>query len=228
MIEFVSCTQRSHDDFWENSALGISIRRIGADPRAYGYIAYENRLGLPVIYNQRINTSDDADVLVFLHDDIWLDDFFFIDRILEGVKHFDIFGLAGSNRRSPFQMSWAFDTDLGGGNFQWKQIDTLSGTVAHGEKPFGEISRYGLAPKEVELLDGLFIAASKAKLLEKGIRFDERFDFHFYDLDFCRTACNAGLRMGTWPIAVTHQSGGRMGTPHWQEQYRKYIEKWTN
>jgi GT2 family glycosyltransferase len=226
MIEFVSCTQRSQEDFWGNSALGVSIRRMGADQRSCWCIAYENRHGLPKIYNQRINATDQADILVFLHDDLWLDDYHLIDRVIEGMNRFDVLGLAGSNQRTPFQVSWAFEAATGNGNFAWKNFENLSGFVAHGEKPFGEVSRYGTTPMEVELLDGLFIAAKKSKLIESGVRFDERFDFHFYDLDFSRTAHRAGLRLGTWPIAVTHQSGGRMGTPHWCEQYRKYIEKW--
>lgn len=226
MIEFVSCTKRSEADFWENSALGLSIRRIGADQRACWYIAYENQRGLPEIYNKRINAAGNADILVFLHDDLWIDDYHLIDRVIEGASQFDVLGLAGSNQRSPFQPSWAFEPASTDGSLPWKNFANLSGAVAHGERPCGEVSRYGVAPMEVELLDGLFLAAKKTKLLENGVRFDERFDFHFYDLDFSRTAHAAGLRLGTWPIAVTHQSGGRMGTSHWYEQYRKYIEKW--
>jgi hypothetical protein len=41
------------------------------------------------------------------------------------------------------------------------------------------------------------LAARSNTLAEKGLRFDPLFDFHFYDLDFCRQAELRKLRMGT-------------------------------
>jgi GT2 family glycosyltransferase len=76
------------------------------------------------------------------------------------------------------------------------------------------------------LLDGCFLAAAARTLRERSISFDERFAFHFYDVDFCRTCHRAGLRLGTWPIAVTHASGGRYGTPEWEEALKLYRSKW--
>ena len=58
------------------------------------------------------------------------------------------------------------------------------------------------------------------------MRFDERFDFHFYDLDFCRTARQAGLSIGTWPIAMTHQSKGAFGSDGWIDGLARYRAKW--
>jgi GT2 family glycosyltransferase len=46
-------------------------------------------------------------------------------------------------------------------------------------------------------------------------------------MDFCRTARLAGLRLGTWPICLTHQSGGAFGSGRWNAQYRLYQRKWT-
>jgi GT2 family glycosyltransferase len=77
-------------------------------------------------------------------------------------------------------------------------------------------------------MDGVFLAVKKATLLSHGLRFDPRFDFHFYDLDFCRTARDLGLRLGTWPIALTHQSRGGYNTPAWNEKARMYLEKWAD
>jgi GT2 family glycosyltransferase len=63
-------------------------------------------------------------------------------------------------------------------------------------------------------------------LLEADVRFDERFTFHFYDLDFCKTASAAGLRLGTWPVAVTHASGGAFGGAAWQAAWERYRDKY--
>lgn len=60
------------------------------------------------------------------------------------------------------------------------------------------------------------------------MRFDERFMFDFYDLDFCRSVERAGLRMGTWPIAITHTSVGQSGSPAWRGSLQTYREKWVD
>jgi hypothetical protein len=38
------------------------------------------------------------------------------------------------------------------------------------------------------VLDGLLLAARSETLLSNQLTFDERFDFHFYNMDFCRQA----------------------------------------
>ena len=108
----------------------------------------------------------------------------------------------------------------------WDDKANLSGSIAHGKQPFGPISFFGAVPADCELLDGVFLAAKKRALTVNGVLFDPRFDFHFYDMDFCRSARQRGLRLGTWPICLTHQSGGAFGTEKWVEKYRVYIEKW--
>ena len=74
--------------------------------------------------------------------------------------------------------------------------------------PDSLLSVYGPTPDFCTLLDGLFLAVRTRKLREAGIYFDTRFRFHMYDIDFCRQATEAGILMGTWPIHVTHGSGG--------------------
>ena len=84
----------------------------------------------------------------------------------------------------------------------------------------------GPTPAACELLDGLFLAARRPVLRANNVLFDPAFDFHFYDLDFCRTARAKGLRLGTWPIALTHQSNPLYGNPQWSELFLQYCEKW--
>jgi GT2 family glycosyltransferase len=75
-------------------------------------------------------------------------------------------------------------------------------------------------------MDGLLIACASATLLNHGITFDERFDFDFYDLDFCRQAELKGLRLGTWSISVLHASDGKFGSAAWRASYAAYLDKW--
>lgn len=221
MIDIVTATRLSSDAFWNTSALGASLRRLAHDGRFAVQVATENSRPLPDVYNTVIAASR-AEQLVFLHDDVWLDDFHFADRIEEGLAAFDVLGIAGNRRRLPGQPSWAF-ADL---RMQWDARENLSGAVAHGGAAAGPVARYGAAPAACELLDGVLLAARREALLQHGVRFDPRFDFHFYDLDFCRSARAAGLRLGTWPISLTHQSGGAFGSVNWQAKYRDYLAKW--
>ena len=123
---------------------------------------------------------------------------------------------------APRQAGWAF-LDA---SFRPIPGEHASGAVAHGRNPFGPVSYFGPTPAACELLDGVFIAAQAGRLREAGVRFDPRFRFHFYDIDFCRTARAAGLRVGTWPISLVHQSEGGFDTPDWHATYADYLAKW--
>jgi GT2 family glycosyltransferase len=221
MIDIVTATRLSSEAFWAESALGKSMLRLAQDGRFGVRVALDNRRGLPEIYNTVISGST-ADILVFVHDDVWIDDTFFADRIIDGLAHFDVLGVAGNTRRLPAQPAWAFaDARL-----QWDDRANLSGSVGHGSSSSGPVTRYGPVPAACELLDGVLLAARRETLQHKGVRFDPRFDFHFYDMDFCRSARAAGLSLGTWPISLTHQSGGAFGSPNWRSGYRDYLDKW--
>lgn len=222
MIEIVTATRMGEQEFRERSALGLSLRRMAFDKRIVTHVSFANRLGLPEVYNRRIDAPDSTDVLVFMHDDVWLDDYFFVDRVLDGLRQFDVIGVAGNRRRSPRQPAWPFADE----RFTWDDRSNLSGAVGHGQDPFGAVSFFGPVPAECELVDGLFIAARKEALRARQVRFDPQFDFHFYDLDFCRTVRAQGLRLGTWPIALTHQSTGALGSEPWRAKYEEYLEKW--
>ncbi len=221
-IEIVSATRLSKEEFWEKSALGRSLKRLSHDERLVAHVAFANSRGLPEIFNARIASADPRDHLVFVHDDAWIDDYFLADRVIEGCNAYDIIGVVGNRRRVQGQPGWA----SAGVPFKWDDRSNLSGGVAHGPSPFGKVTVFGTVPADCELLDGVFLAAKKATLRERAVGFDPRFGFHFYDMDFCRLARQKGLRLGTWPICITHQSSGAMGTPPWVEKYQLYLDKW--
>src|SRR5438045_308993 len=108
MIDVVTATRLSEGDFWNKSALGLSLSRLLREARLNACPVYENRRGLPEIYNERLAAPDCAEHVIFVHDDVWLDDYFIADRVLEGLEHFDVLGLAGNRRRRPGQPSWGF------------------------------------------------------------------------------------------------------------------------
>lgn len=222
-IEIVSATRFSESDFWSKSALGLSLKRhLKQDVRLSAYIAFENTCGLSEIFNSRIDQVDTDTTLVFIHDDVWIDEADFANSITNGLKQFDVIGVAGNKRRLPKQPAWAF-VDA---QFTWDDKANLSGQIAHSQHAFGTAEIYGEAPAPCELLDGVFLAVKKSSLTGANVRFDQQFDFHFYDLDFCRTAKQSGLTIGTWLISLTHQSTGAFGSQRWQEKYQDYLNKW--
>jgi len=159
---------------------------------------------------------------------VYLLDYYWCNRVIEGLNSFDLIGLAGNTRRTINQPAWAFkNTDL-----LWDDREYLSGSVAHGESyPPSNISAYGPVRVRVKLLDGLFLASHSQTLINNKIFFDEKFGFHFYDLDLCRQFDIKGLSMGTWDISVIHRSeGSHLGfkSKDFLDSYRKYIDKWGN
>lgn len=221
-VVIVSATRKSAADFQSKTALGVSLARLAHDARLQVLVAMSNARGLPQVYNDIMDQCDNDSIIVFMHDDVWIEDYYMLQRVVDGLQHFDVIGLVGNRRRVQDQAAWCFlNADL-----QWDDYGHLSGAIGHGANPGGEVHYYGEAGVACELLDGVFLAARKSTLVDNAVSFDPRFDFHFYDLDFCRTARLRGLTLGTWRICVTHQGAGIFGTPDWRRSYAAYLEKW--
>ncbi len=221
-VRVVCATRETAEGFPANTALGrsLALYRTLFELRLFP----SNSAGLPSVYNTAIRESAaDPAILVFVHDDVHLLDLFWPMRIAQGLSKFDVIGLAGNRRRVAGQPTWRFLDD----KFTRDHRENLTGVVAHGRSwPADYISAYGVPGHEVKLLDGLMLAAHSETLIAKQALFDEAFNFHFYDLDFCRTAEVRGLRMGTWGISVMHESDGTFGSPGWRQDYQRYLSKW--
>lgn len=223
MVEVVFATRKSNEEFWSSAPLGVSLQRLKVPFSCVYRIWDRNVVGLSEIYNQSIRAAHPDAALIFIHDDVWIDDHYFYERVYEGLMCFDVVGVAGSKVRDPYQLSWGYHASLEGP--VWRQEHT-SGRVAHGNRYCGPISDWGPVPSSVVLLDGVLLAAKKRTLVENNVSFDPQFQFHMYDMDFCRTAVNAGLRLATWPISITHESQGSFFSDKWKEMYALYIKKW--
>ena len=223
-IEIVVATRYSEQDFWTQSALGKSLMRFSFDTRIQYRVTHSNFLGLPSIYNSAISVTSDETILVFIHDDVWLDDYYLVDRIVSGLQQFDVIGLAGNVTRSEAQPSWRYL--FIDGKPIWDDLENCSGRIGLGIPPLSQVINWGIVPAKCELLDGVFLATKATTLKQNNIFFDERFDFHFYDMDFCRSVRAKNLSLGTWPICVTHESDGVLFSEPWYKNYHLYIQKW--
>lgn len=222
-VRIVCATRENRDDFFARTALGRSLT-LHRPPAVEVRLFPENDRGLPAIYNTAIDESaKDGAILLFMHDDLHLCDFHWAEKVRQGLAAFDIIGLAGNRRRVARQPGWLFVDE----RLTPDSREHLSGAVGHGRGlPLDTIDVFGPSSQQVKLLDGLFLAVRSETLHAKSLRFDERFDFHFYDLDFCRQAEQAGLRMGTWPISVVHESSGGFVGEAWNRGYESYLDKW--
>jgi len=219
-IEIVSATRLDAATFLAEAPLGLSLSRFSPDRRIQSRIFSDNAQGLPVVYNAAIDRTDGPDIVVFVHDDVWIEDIFLVERLIGALGNFDIVGVAGNTRRTRGQAAWYLDPDA----IRW-DFPHLSGAIV-GRKPFGGINRFGSVPLACQSLDGVFLATRRSTLRRARVRFDTRFDFHFYDLDFCRAAGRAGLSLGTWPIVLAHRSEGNFESVAWERMRDVYFEKW--
>lgn len=222
-IKLIIATRSSEAEFFTATATGRSL--------AFNKPAFiefrifpNNKEGLPKLYNQVIREcAADPSMLIFIHDDLHFLDFYWISRVAEGLRNFKVIGVAGNIRRVSKQPSWAYiDTKL-----TWDKTANLSGAVGHGNGfPPRVLNVYGQPRQKVKLLDGMLLACESETLIKNNIFFDERFKFHFYDLDFCRQAEAKNISCGTWDLSLVHESKGGFGSESWKSAYQEYLAKW--
>ena len=222
-VRIVCATRANRDGFQSSTGLGktLSVHR-PADVELRLFAG--NTAGLPSVYNIAIEEStEDPAILLFIHDDVYLCDFHWTTTLNDALEQFAIVGVAGNRRRVARQPAWCFLDE----RFTRDRRENLSGTVGHGRGfPAERIDTYGPSRQPVSLLDGVMLAVKSETLHAKALRFDEQFDFHFYDLDFCRQAERAGISMGTCAVSLIHESKGNFGGEGWRWGYERYLEKW--
>ncbi|MEB3333088.1 MAG: hypothetical protein VKI83_11425 [Synechococcaceae cyanobacterium] len=212
--------------FERSTLLGRSLQSFPEPLRPRLCLLAENRgegaMGLAAFYNRvldelRLDQSgfdqrsseeaqDDA-IVVFIHDDVYLHDWNLGIHLNRALSVFDVVGVVGSANVPFGQPGWWHGLD-GEGMPRRNDAVIRSGSINHFDPVLVRPDLYGPSPLACDLLDGVFLAARLACLRARGVRFDPQFTFHCYDTDFCYTARASGLRLGTWPIPLTHGSGG--------------------
>jgi GT2 family glycosyltransferase len=229
-VRIVCATRLTEDMFWKASFLGRSFLRIPEPLRPQMSVTFNNSgadaKGLSEVYNAAIDAANDDIDLALIHDDVYLNDWFFSLRVSEALEHYDVVSVAGSVNPDLAQPSWALRFDANLVSQGWQPGLTRSGSVNHFDHTCPNVSVYGPVPTACSLLDGMLIAIRTSVVKRERVRFDPRFRYHCYDLDFCRMAAKKGLKLGTWPIAVTHNSGGKYAEDQFKRTAHLYLEKW--
>lgn len=236
-INIVVATRKRKDEFKSMPLFKtvVSRMRFGNDVTIERSIAFCNTDGLGTVYNSAIRTFGDCDIYVFVHDDIWINDVMFVDKLMSASKNYDVIGCCGgkawgmpSDTSNPIIWTYAAN-DAGMSGFMVHASDS---EIVHAEKSSkydGKAlfaTNYGVAPSAVLTLDGSFICFTR-NAVSKGLRFDENFKFHFYDMDVSFEAYVRKLKVGTSAILLTHES---LGTSAAQSSYmdaqRMFLKKW--
>jgi hypothetical protein len=229
-VRIVTATIKDEDSFKQSSMLGQSLCVFPSYANLQINIFFNNqgkyRKGLSEIYNLFLRPEYKEEILLFVHDDVYLNDWHIVHRLNDAVQSFDVIGLAGNTNPDFDEPAWNLAWDRLKYPNGLQPVKYKSGAVSHIYQGRIIASYYGEAPRECKLLDGLFLAVNTKKILEKAVAFDEQFEFHFYDLDFCRQCNRRELRLGTWPVAVTHASAGDFESPKWISAKEKYLLKW--
>ena len=185
-------------------------------------IEYENKEGLPTVYNRAMDNYPDGDFYVFVHDDITINDYQFFEKVRD--SKFDVIGPVGGK-------AWVIPNNL---NPEIHPIIWTTATCGRGMSGFmnhhhnNEFmpSSYGVCPSRTWTLDGCCIIFNKPAL-EAGLRWDEDFQYHFYDMSVCFRANQLGLTVGTAPLLLTHESiGESVRQDEFMKSQQKFIEKY--
>jgi protein O-GlcNAc transferase len=225
----VSATRYSYDNFYRASYLGQSLLSFPESKKPVLHLLSANTgaeaLGLSVFYNRVIDSVDESGILVFIHDDVWIHDWNLFHSLNQALSVYDLVGVVGSYNCLPDQPGWFYDLDQQNATYVFPGLST-SGCINHFDPHVPRPNYYGHSPVECQLLDGVFLAVRASTLKSSLIRFDEQFAYHCYDADFCHIARAAGLKIGTWPIALTHLSSGVYDNV-WIESARRLKSKWS-
>ena len=164
-----------------------------------------NSDGLSKAYNKQLDAENliKHDIVLFVHDDVYIDDLKLKGKLYSAIHNlkYDIVGLAGASQievKKP--CLW----------HKMSAREDWSGAVSHpvnDEKELA-VSSFGAWPKRCLVMDGLFLAVNLQRVLEVGWKFNENYTYHHYDISSCLDANAMKLKMGTYPIWVTHQSPG--------------------
>jgi len=217
-ILVVSCTQRSQEEK-QDLKIFDSLRLLKNEIKVK--IHFNNKEPLPVIYNQYLtkNTLKNHDIVVFAHDDLYVDDLKIKGKLDLASNGLDIIGLAGClNPKIKKPALWHLMSD----QRDWR------GYVAHTTVKEGVINMtsFGPTPSRTAIVDGLFIGVNLKSVLDAEWKFNENFSFHHYDVASCIDANKLKLKVGVIPINVVHDSAGLKdyNEKSYQESEKKFLQ----
>lgn len=183
-------------------------------------IIKDNKKGLSEVYNGFINNDEFIDkILLFVHDDVELNDLFLVEKLNESP--YTVTGLAGSKtcNLSVDKLAWHLATTR----------ENMVGEVLHKKEDNTWTTVFGPTKSRSLIIDGLFIAVNVEKIKNTPARFNEKFKFHHYDMAFSLECNKNKITVGVLPIYVIHHGmGDSMMSNEWNESneiFKKEYKK---
>jgi hypothetical protein len=217
-ILVVSCSQKSAAEK-QDLKIYDSLRLLKNDIKLK--IHFNNKTPLPKIYNQYLTKETLAkhDIVVFAHDDVYVDDLKVKGKLDLAANGLDIIGVAGClNPKLQKPALWHLMSD----QKDWR------GHVAHtvDERGVIQMTSFGPTPSRVAIVDGVFIAVNLKSILDVDWRFNEKFEFHHYDISSCIDANKLKLKVGVIPVNIIHDSPGLKdyNNTNYQESQNKFLQ----
>jgi GT2 family glycosyltransferase len=220
-VKVITCTRAQTVEEFEQRPIFNSLKQL---TQLYGDNLFSFELdktnsGLSATYNKHLTNANRNTILVFVHDDVELNDLFLVEKL--NAAPYSVIVLAGGT-----------EMDLTKPKVAWHLCcsrDKLRGEVTHtgGNKVWTTV--FGQTPARVMSFDGVFIACHCDAVVDANVTFDEDFAYHFYDLAFALRCNEAKLTAGVTPIHVVHHGlGDSMYSADWEEQNTKFKQKYGN
>ena len=105
----------------------------------------------------------------------------------------------------------------------WWHGGVRRGAVAHEDASETYTTSFGPYGQAL-VMDGVFLVCERSKL-EKIGGFDERFGWHFYDIDSTLRMRQAGFKNLVVPFPILHGSIGRIEDNGWEEARQEFVRK---
>ena len=219
-VYVVSASETKTFEEWKQKPIAKSLEKqnILRSAKEFDFhIVKNNKRGLPELYNEFLyDPKYKDDILLFVHDDVELEDVFLVEKLLNSP--YAVTGLAGATTADMSKPpAWHLMSDR----------STHVGEVAHASENRVWTTCFGPTNSRALILDGLFLAVDVEAVTSKGAKFDEDFTFHHYDITFCLDCNSKKVKCGVLPIRVVHHGlGDSMNTPEWRDSAQKFYQKY--
>ena len=219
-IKFVIATKDNKQTFLNKKPFGLFLEKTSMVNDAI--IIENNTEGLPKIYNKFLTEEYKNNFIIYVHDDVLVDDLFVFEKIQMAFEKYDIIGLAGAKTCN-------INSDMCAWHLM-SNTDNYVGEVSHYSKDKKVWTTvFGPSDSRSLILDGLFIGVNVENIIEKQLKWDENFKFHHYDISFCLRANNLKIKAGVFPLRSVHYGlGDSMLSDEWKKSNQLFKSLYAN
>lgn len=234
IFRFVIPTQKTSGEYI-SSPFGQSLLNLNCgvnDVDRPLSILERNTKGLTEIYKEFLTNNDVDDYVIVMHDDVEIHDQFLFKKLIKAHEQFDVVGIAGASSQNyipnnrPIAWHLCLENPQDGrgfvSHFIPKDFSNFSSSYINS-------AYFGPTPSSVVFIDGLFMSFKVDKFKNHNLLLDDRFTFHFYDMQLCAELMRNKYTIGVWPIfCIHHGLGNFKDDPLWHTLETEFKNKYNN